>query len=163
MPVLSREDIVKAIDEGKIILHPCDKGNVREGSIDLRLGNTLGKFIPIHPLRDMAKIVDNAERLRKPVVEWVNVRTDYWELAPGDSVVGQTYEKVTLPKNVCGWLTGRGRLVILGLNLQISTGFISPDTTAENLFFLITNLSTTAVALHPMTKICQIVLQKMSR
>ena len=116
----------------------------------------------IHGITDPSQVIDSESRLKKPIIDWKTVAKEPFMLAPGHSVVGETMEKITLPNDVCGWITGRGRLVILGLNLQISTGFVKPGTNEEQLFFLISNLSTASVALTPGIKICQLVLQKLS-
>lgn len=161
MTILSRKEILEEIEEKKrIVIHPYHRENAGEGSVDLSLGARFGQLKVIHGIIDPSQVIDASSRLTKPIIDWKTVGRESFMLAPSHSVVGETAEKITLPNDICGWITGRGRLVTLGLNLQISTGFVKPGTSEEQLFFLITNLATASVALTPGIRICQLVLQR---
>ena len=161
MAILSKKEIFEEIDKKRIVIHPYHKENVGVGSIDLCLGARFGQLKVTPGTIDPSRAVNDKGRFIKSIVEWKTIGKGSYDLPPSHSVIGQTSERITLPEDICGWITGRGKLVILGLNLQISTGFVQPDTKNEELFFLITNLSTAFVSLTPGTKICQLILQKM--
>jgi len=160
MSILSKKEILGEIQKKRIIIQPLHRENIGMGSIDLSLGARFGQLRIIPGIINPSQAIDTTGKFAKPIIDWKTVGRDSFNLAPGHSVVAETGEKITLPNDICGWITGRGKLVILGLNLQISTGFVQPGTSGEQLFFLLTNLSTAFVSLTPGTKICQLVLQR---
>jgi deoxycytidine triphosphate deaminase len=156
MGILTRGEILSLIDIGEIKIEPFSQENVKAASIELTLSDTFGKLKERHhPVNSL-----EAELPGKNMVEWVKVESEYM-LAPHSSVIGKTKERITLSENIAGWLTGRGKVTLLGLNIHISSGFIQPNTKEEELFFVITNLGTASVSLHPDSKICQLILFKL--
>ncbi len=158
--VLSKQEILKLIGSRKLIIEPFDKKLVEAASVKL----TLGEFYladrwpyeldsrnpPPPPPAKGALIVP--ERL-----------THSYTLVPGDQIVAGTKEAITLPDDVCAWITPRARTAALRLNLDIATGFIQPGTTAERLFFIIRNQGHSQVVLHHGINICQLVLCRVGK
>jgi deoxycytidine triphosphate deaminase len=157
MGILTRGEILSLINIGEIKIEPFSPGNVKDASIELTLSDTFGRLKERHhPVNSL-----EAELPGKNMVEWVKVVDSQYMLAPHSSVIGKTKERITLSENIAGWLTGRGKVTLLGLNIHISSGFIQPNTNEEELFFVITNLGTASVSLYPDSKICQLILFKL--
>lgn len=152
MSILNAKQILESIENGKIKIEPFSPDKLKDASIELSLSNEFGILQELHYPVSSLEVDSN-----RPVVKWEKVNNIYM-LAPQRNVVGRTKERITLPEDIAGWITGRGRITLLGLNLHISTGFVQPNTKNEELFFLITNLGTASISLAPDTKICQLVL-----
>ena len=78
---------------------------------------------------------------------------------PGETILGITKEKITLPQNMCGWLEGRSRYARLGLMVHISASFMQPGLSNRQVLEM-TNMSSVALRLHAGTKICQFIFQE---
>jgi len=155
MSILTKVEILNKINLGEIKIEPFYLENVKDASIELTLGNEFGRIKELHYPISSLEVDPN-----RPIIEWQKV-DNVFMLAPYKSVIGKTKERITLPADIAGWLTGRGRVTLLGLNIHIATGFIQPNTQGEELFFVITNLGTASVSLFPDAKICQLILFKL--
>lgn len=154
MSILNNKEILKEIENGRIKIEPFYPENVKEASIELTLSNVFGILKELHyPI--------SSQEIDLNRVHWEKCETSAYMLAPYKNVIGKTKEKITLPEDIAGWITGRGRITLLGLNLHISTGFVQPNTKNEEMFFLITNLGTASISLFPDSKICQLILFKL--
>lgn len=156
MSVLTRDEIRKAIKDGKIAVVPAvNDDDIGPASIDLTLGSEIWAFkrvfktLPVDPEASQAK-----ELLEKKIIA-----KDYYLLLPDETIIAQTKEKVTLAPSLCGWLEGRGRFARLGLDIRIAAGFIQPGVDAP-VFFIISNHSRAALEIYPGTKICQLIVQE---
>lgn len=151
--LLKREEIIKAINVGEIIINPYDINSVKEASIELTIGEEIGIF------RSNLRLISSLNP--SDAVSWTPFTKAQYVLKPNERVVGKTKETITLSNNICGWITPRGRTVTFGLNLSIAPGFVQPGTTNENLFFIITNVGQVPVLLHPGIKIVQLILMRL--
>ena len=156
--VLKREEILKEIAKGKIVIEPFDEKAIKDASIELSLG-AIGIFGELKD-KNGPIIIDPYNPPLSAVHRIPFVKSKY-PLMPNERVVGETKEKITLPSEICGWLTPRARTSIYELNLSISSGFIQPGITEEKLFFLITNVGRVNVLLRPDIKIIQLILIKL--
>ena len=102
--------------------------------------------------------VDPEASAEKDVLERKTV-TDYYLLLPGETIIAQTKERVSLAPNLCAWLEGRGRFGRLGLDIRIAAGFVHPGVDAQ-VFFNIRNHSPAALELYPGTKTCLLIVQQ---
>jgi dCTP deaminase len=150
MSLLTGGEIREEIEKGRIIIEPYFPENIKEASVELLLSNEFGR------LKETCYPISSKE-IDSQMIIWDKVNNVY-ELAPKKSVIGKTKEKITLPEDIAGWITGRGRSTILGLNIHISPGFIQPNTRDEELFFLITNFGNAPISLFTDSKICQLIL-----
>jgi dCTP deaminase len=154
---LGKDEILKLIDAGRVVIDPFDKKLVEAATVKL----TLGEFY----LADRWPRTLSSRRPPPPppakgsLVVPVALKHPY-TLAPGDNVVARTKEAITLPDDICAWITPRARTAVLGLNLDIATGFIQPGTTRERLFFAIRNPGRSEVVLYPGIRVCQLVLSR---
>lgn len=153
MPVLTHSVITEEIHQGNIVIEPAlSPDQIREASIDLRLGNTFRIYKKTNNTVDLLETTDYKD-LTEEVI------SDQLLLCPQETVLGVTLEKITLPNNICGWLEGRSRFARLGLLIHISAGLIQPGISNHQVLE-ITNLSPNVLVLHAGQKICQLAFQR---
>lgn len=150
--ILTKEKILDSIRKGKIKISPFDKKNLGPASYDLILGNEFrayekGKKVSVTENTDYRKFT----RLINGKVK----------LKPGDFILGITKEKIALPDDVCGWLTGRSRFARLGLQIHSTAAFIQPGIDNKQVLEIY-NLSKNVLELKAGLKICQIIFEKTS-
>ncbi len=152
MAILTRSEILKEIKNGNIKIEPFSKSQIGPASIDLRLGNDFRVF---KETREIYHVTDKANY--KKVTKLIKVK-GFLLIKPGEVVHGITKERIKLSENICGWLEGRSRFARLGLMVHVTAGLIQPG--IENRQVLeMSNMGPLPLALHPGTKICQLVLQ----
>jgi dCTP deaminase len=151
--ILTKREILKQIEKGRIKIQPFDTSKVGPGSVDLHLGNEFRIFKKVH------NVIHISERTsHEQVTEMVKVKK-YFVLMPGETILGITKEKITLPSDICGWLEGRSRFARLGLLVHISASFMHPGI-ANQQVLEISNFSPMPLAIYPGTPICQFIFQK---
>jgi dCTP deaminase len=120
MTVLTRDCILREIDEGRVRIDPFDRSQVGVASIDLTLGGEIRAIenasVPIRvedatDYRDHTRIL----ALERP-----------YRLDPGVTIHGITAETITLPDDLCGFLEGRSRFARLGLMIHVTSAFVQP-------------------------------------
>ncbi len=153
MAVLTRDEIIKKINIGEIIIEPFEKTRVGPASVDLTLGNTFRVFKNVHDLIHLSENVDV-----DAVSELVTVK-DYFTLLPGQTALGITVEKLTLPPTICGWIQGRSRFARIGLMVHITASFIQPGVSNKQVLEM-SNAGPMPLALRPGIAICQIILEE---
>ena len=152
MSVIAKSELKKLIREGVIKIKPFSDSQIGPGSVDLHLGST---FLAYKKVRDIYHITDKADY--RQITQKINVK-DYFLLLPGESVMGMTLEKITLPDNICGRLEGRSRFARLGLLVHITASFMHPGI-SNHQFLEMYNASPIPLAIHPGTKICQFIFE----
>lgn len=151
--ILTRTAILAEIESGRIRIDPFSLDQVGPASVDLHLGDEIRVLragdgaIDVHDDADYLAVTD-LQQLRDPYV-----------LAPGETILGITRETITLPGDVAGWLEGRSRFARLGLMIHVTAGFVSPGVSNRQVLE-ISNVSRRGLAIHPGTRLCQIVLQR---
>ena len=152
MSVIAKSELKKLIRDGVIRIEPFSERQIGPGSVDLHLGST---FIVYKKVRDIYHITDRSDF--RDITQEVKVK-DYFLMLPGESAMGMTREKITLPDNICGRLEGRSRFARLGLLVHITASFMHPG--IDNHQFLeMYNASPIPLAIHPGTRICQFVFE----
>jgi dCTP deaminase len=153
--VLSKDEILRNIKEGKIELTPFKIDNVGPTSIDLTLGN---KFRVFRKVRKIFHITEdlNFEEVTKVIIV---KNGDYLLLMPGELVHGITKEKIRLSEDLAGWIEGRSRFARIGLMIHVTAGLVQPCCDNKQVLE-ISNMSPMPIALYPGTKICQIILER---
>jgi dCTP deaminase len=151
--LLTKPSIQKEIDAGRIVIEPAlAPDQVREASIDLRLGNTFRVFEKAIEVIDVCETADYQKVTKE-------ITAEEMLLLPGETILGVTMEKITLPSDVCGWLEGRSRFARLGLLIHISAGLIQPGVSNRQVLE-ITNLSPNVLKLKAGERICQLAFQR---
>ncbi len=153
MGILTRDEILKEIEQGSIKIEPFSLEQLGPASVDLHLSN---EFRIFRNMREVVEIRDGANY--EDVTEKVTVN-DHLILMPGEMVLGITMEKITLSSNICGWLEGRSRFARLGLLVHISTSFMQPGISNKQCLE-ISNFSPMPLGLYPGTAICQFIFQR---
>ncbi len=153
MSVLTRDVILRELDEGRIRIEPFDRSQVGVASIDLTLGREI-------------RVIEN-----DPVPIRVEDHTDYrdhtrvrtldapFRLDPGVTIHGITAERITLPGDLCGFLEGRSRFARLGLMIHVTSAFVQPGVSNRQVLEM-SNVSSRALEIVPGVRICQIVLMR---
>eukprot|EP01100_Stratorugosa_tubuloviscum_P008447 TRINITY_DN352_c1_g1_i1.p1 TRINITY_DN352_c1_g1~~TRINITY_DN352_c1_g1_i1.p1 ORF type:complete len:172 (+),score=75.22 TRINITY_DN352_c1_g1_i1:54-569(+) len=156
MPVLAKQEILKAIERGEIEITPYNPNNIGPASIDLTLSN---EFRFYKPGLQVIPITESTDF--KSVTEKVTLEPGRnFLLLPGCACLGITEEKIKLSPSLCGLLEGRSRFARLGLFVHITAGFMNPG--IENRQVLeIYNASNHPLELIPGTKICQFIFMTM--
>jgi dCTP deaminase len=154
MCVLTRDEILRELKSGRLKIEPLLLDQVGPASIDLHLGEEVRELAPhengpIHVRDDESSVpATHVVRLSEPYL-----------LAPGQTVLAATLERVTLPPNLCAWIEGRSHVARLGLAVHVTSGFVQPGVSNHQVLEM-SNVSTLPLAIHPRTRICQIVLER---
>jgi dCTP deaminase len=151
--VLTREEILKEIRQGKIEIEPFEEDQVGPGSIDLHLGKEFRVFKKLRNacvVEDSISAEDLTERLEAE---------ESFTLMPGETVLGITQERIRLPADICGWLEGRSRFARMGLVIHMTAGFVQPGINNRQVLE-IGNLAPFPLVLKPGVRICQIILER---
>lgn len=127
---LCDRDIIKALDDGAIVIEPRPDNSVISGvSVDLRLGNSFRVFQG-HPAPylDLSGPKEDLNKAIESVMsdEILVSDNEPFFIHPGELVLGVTKESVTLPDNLVGWLDGRSSLARLGLMVHVTAHRIDP-------------------------------------
>jgi dCTP deaminase len=153
MTVLTRDAILREIDEGRIGIDPFDRRQVGVASIDLTLGSDIREILsdptPIRvedetDYRDHTRVADLSEPFR---------------LEPGVTIHGITEEHLTLPDDLCGFLEGRSRFARLGLMIHVTSAFVQPGVSNRQVLEM-SNVSSRALEIVAGVRICQLVLMR---
>lgn len=151
--ILTKNIILEEIKKGNIEIDPFDENNLGPASYDLALGDTLRGFIPQkepYPVRDNADFAD--------ITKLIGLTEKGYTMAPGETVLGVTVEKISLASHIAGWLEGRSRFARLGLMVHVSSPFMQPGISNRQVLE-IANLSPSALTIYPNTKICQFIFE----
>ena len=151
--ILTKNEILKEIKCGKIKITPFDKKTVGPASIDL----SLGSFIRVFKENDKKVLVSENLDYKK-LTYLVGIKKGYI-LKPKELVLGITKEKITLPENICGWLSSRSRFARMGLTSHITAPFIAPGVSNKQVLEIY-NAGPNNLVISSGVKICQLVLQK---
>lgn len=135
------------------------KEQIRLCSIDIRLSNI---FWYQKKLKWGQSIDLKHGRLFEisPTRLWHKKVYDYSEkivLKPGEMILGQTYEKFTIPKEYAGKIITRSSYTRLGIETSCTNDFINPGYRGRVTLEIINN-SINTIVLYPLIPICQIMV-----
>lgn len=151
--ILTRDVIVREIENRQIVITPLSLDQVGPASIDLHLGDE------IRVMEGGPDIIDMTEDADYRLVTQVQKLDRPYLLKPGETIHGITREHVRLPDNICGWLEGRSRFARLGLMIHVTSGFVAPGVSNRQVLEM-ANVAGRPLAIHAGTRICQLVLQR---
>ncbi len=155
MSILTHDEIIKEVKAGNIGIDPFEIEAVGPASIDLRLDNKFRIFKKIQGVFDVREDANYEQ-----VTEYLEIGPDEpYLLLPGESVLGITVEKITLPPYICGWLEGRSRFARVGLTVHVTASFMQPGISNKQVLE-INNVSPIPLNLYPGTYICQFIFQR---
>jgi dCTP deaminase len=117
--VLSDRTIRTEIEAGRIVVDPFDPDLVQPSSVDVRVDR---KFRVFHnarqPYIDVRRPMEDLTELVEPPP------SEPFILHPGEFVLGQTLERLTLPDDLVARLEGKSSLGRLGLLIHSTAGFV---------------------------------------
>lgn len=153
--VLSDRTIREEIEADRIVIDPFDPELVQPSSVDLRVdsryrvfNNSRYPFIDVRqPMEDLTELVQTTED--EPFI-----------LHPGEFVLGQTLERVTLPDNLVARLEGKSSLGRLGLLIHSTAGFVDAGFSG-NLTLELSNVANLPITIYHGMPIGQISFMEM--
>ena len=153
--VLSDRSIRAGIEAGRIVIDPYDESMVQPSSIDVRVDsrfrvfhNSRYPYIDVRqPMDDLTELVD--KQGDEPFI-----------LHPGEFVLGQTLERVTLPDDLVARLEGKSSLGRLGLLIHSTAGFVDAGFSG-NLTLELSNVANLPITIYHGMPIGQISFMRM--
>lgn len=164
MAVLSRNDILERIKEGKLKFTPnLDAFQMQPHAVDLRLGLRfrLARHWKVTDKGREATIVDPFTDLNTQH-EIIDLKPgQYFELLPGEMVIGETYEQIGLTsEDIMAVLYPRSSLNRRGLSIDLS-GIV--DVWYEGALMIpISNKTDQVIRVYPGERICQVTFSTLS-
>lgn len=153
---LSDVDIEKYLAEQKIKIAPTPNQDMISGlTVDMRLGNSFRVFQDhAAPYIDLGGPKHEVSKALESVMSDELILDDGQDffLHPGQLALGITFESVTLPDNIVGWLDGRSSLARLGLMVHVTAHRIDPGWSG-NIVLEFFNSGKLPLALRPKMKI----------
>jgi dCTP deaminase len=117
--VLSDRSIREEIEGGRIVIDPFDERLVQPSSVDVRVDRRFRVFHNSrYPYIDVRQPMDDLTELV------VKEGDEPFILHPGEFVLGQTLERVTLPDDLVARLEGKSSLGRMGLLIHSTAGFV---------------------------------------
>jgi dCTP deaminase len=153
--VLSDRTIRSEIEAGRIVIEPFEEDLVQPSSVDVRVDR---RFRVFHNAR--YPFID-VRRPMEDLTELVEVQGDEpFILHPGEFVLGQTLEHVTLPDDVVARLEGKSSLGRLGLLIHSTAGFVDSGFSG-NLTLELSNVANLPITIYHGMPIGQISFMRM--
>jgi dCTP deaminase len=153
--VLSDRTIRTEIEAGRIQIDPFDEGLIQPSSIDVRVD---GQFRVFHngryPYIDVRQPMEGLTELVQPEPD------EPFILHPGEFVLGQTLERVTLPDDLVARLEGKSSLGRLGLLIHSTAGFVDSGFSG-NLTLELSNVANLPITIYEGMPIGQISFMRM--
>lgn len=139
--VLSDRDILAAREAGELRIEPFLMENLRPASYRYSLGNLL-----LRPL--VSGVIDT--RL-SPNVNYQRIFLDDagYILEPGEFILGQIAEKLSLSTGLASFTDGRTHLARLGLEVVMSSMLVEPGQQDSNETLEISNSGPNPICLYP--------------
>lgn len=123
-------EIEQCLENGSIVITPKPAAEAISGvSLDVRLGNQFRVFKDhTAPYIDLSgPSIQVQDALDRVMSEQIDIEDgSAFFLHPGELALAVTYESVTLPADIVGWLDGRSSLARLGLMVHVTAHRIDP-------------------------------------
>jgi dCTP deaminase len=163
--ILTRHEISAAIAGGKLEFSPTlDAFQNQPHAVDLRLGTVF--YLPkIWKLTDEGREVLNVDVTESAGDNFEKIEIkpgQYFELAPGESIIASTLEKVSLKSdNLMGILYPRSSINRRGLSVDL-TGIVDAHYCGHLMIPILNKTSSQVIRIYPGERICQIVFQTLA-
>ena len=153
--VLSDRTIRAEIEAGRIVIDPFDAELIQPSSIDVRVDRRFRVFNNArYPYIDVRQPMDG-------LTELVEVTGgEPFILHPGEFVLGQTMEQVSLPDDLVARLEGKSSLGRLGLLIHSTAGFVDSGFSG-NLTLELSNVANLPITIYHGMPIGQISFMRM--
>ena len=151
--ILTRDVLLREIEDGRIVIDPLAPDQIGPASIDLHLGDE------IRVMEGGPEVIDVTEDADYRTVTQVRELKGPYLLKPGETIHGITRERIQLPGDIGGWLEGRSRFARLGLMIHVTSGFVAPGVNNRQVLEM-ANVAGRPLAIHAGARLCQLVLQR---
>ena len=162
---LCDKDIEECLEQERIIITPKPDASMISGvSVDIRLGNKFRVFKNnTAPYIDLSGPREEVQKQMNTVMsdEIIIPDDEAFFLHPGELALAVTYESVTLPADIVGWLDGRSSLARLGLMVHVTAHRIDPGWSGQ-IVLEFYNSGKLPLALRPEMKIAALNFETMS-
>ncbi len=154
--VLSDRSIREEIEAGQLAIEPLDLSCIQPSSVDLHLDRVFRVFrIHRRPYIDVSQPMDD-------LTERVEIAEEEpFVMSPGEFVLANTLESITLPDNIVARLDGKSSLGRLGLLIHATAGYVDPGWTGK-LTLELSNVAKMPIAVYYGMKIAQISFLRMT-
>jgi dCTP deaminase len=154
--VLSDRSIREEIEARRLTIEPLDLSCVQPSSVDLHLDRVFRVFrIHRRPYIDVSQPTDD-------MTERVEIAPEEpFVISPGEFVLANTLECITLPDDIVARLDGKSSLGRLGLLIHATAGYVDPGWTGK-LTLELSNVSKMPIAIYYGMKIAQISFLRMT-
>ena len=155
MSILVDHEIRSEIREGRLIIEPFEDSFVQPNSIDVRLSDKFSWH------EDNGQVIDPYQS-QSVLDGLVHVTGDSIVIQPRQFVLGATLEKMQLPDNIVGQLTGKSSLARLGVMVHVTAGFIDAgfSNPPAQITLEIVNVGARPVRLHAGMAVAQMVFTR---
>lgn len=163
--ILTRHEITKLIDAQKLVFEPAlDVFENQPHAVDLRLGTVF--YLP-----KIWKLTENGrEVLTVDVTESAGDNFEkieltpgqYFDLAPGESIIASTLEKITLNQpDIMGVLYPRSSINRRGLSVDL-TGIVDAHYSGHLMIPILNKTTNQVIRVYPGERICQLVFHRLT-
>lgn len=126
--ILSKPDLLRYLHEGKLRIDPAvHPERIAQVSIDLHLGR---KFSAFKVLPGYLPAVHVDLSLWTSTDLWHHCEQDVFRLHPGEFVLAQTLESVSIPPDLVGFVEGRSSWARIGVTIHVTAPKIDPGFSA---------------------------------
>lgn len=151
MAILSRLDVLEAIDKGEIKIDPFDEKSVGPCSVDLHLSSKFSLF--------RTGMIVKPSTLNH--TEPINTAGKPFFLSPGHFVLASTEERISISKKYAATLEGRSYVARMGVIVH-AAGLVNPGTGMKHPTTLTLEIhSSMPVYLQPGMGIVQIIFHEL--
>jgi len=162
--ILSQADLRKAVEKGDIVFSPSlEEKQWGEASIDLRLGFQFTKLRKCDGIKfSLADGLSTIGAMQVWDTKELKPRdnfgkTEQFNLEPGEFILAQTYESITVPKHLIALVEGRSTYARMGLSMHQTAPWIQPGWTNTPIILEIMNNGPLEIILTPLRdRPCQI-------
>ncbi|MHA1166667.1 MAG: dCTP deaminase [Candidatus Hodarchaeales archaeon] len=117
--MLSKNDIIREIQNGHITIDPFDIKSVGPCSVDLHLAD---KFTVFKTGKALIPGEDHSD-----ITELVDTKGKAFMLSPGQFILASTVEKISVSKSFAGYLDGKSSNARMGIIVH-AAGLVNPGT-----------------------------------
>ncbi|MCF7831235.1 dCTP deaminase [Candidatus Gracilibacteria bacterium] len=163
--ILTRHEISDLIKQEKLVFEPeLDRFQNQPHAVDLRLGTVF--YLPkIWQLTKKGREVLNVDVTESAGDNFEKIELkpgQFFELAPGESTIASTLEKITLrASDVMGVLYPRSSINRRGLTVDL-TGIVDAHYRGHLMIPILNKTSSQVIRIYPGERICQVVFQKLA-
>lgn len=155
MSILVDFEIKQEVAEGRLVIEPYNESLIQPNSYDVRLADSFSW----HEAGD--QVIDPYDS-QSVLNGLVHVVDESIVVEPGQFVLGATLERVCLPDDIVGQLTGKSSLARLGVMVHVTAGFIDAGFShpPAQITLEIVNVGNRPVRLHAGMSIAQMVFTR---